>query len=199
MSGLMSANLSELLASDTRLTIERRAVTEEEMQVLRNYHLLSSFSGKLESVEQLRDAARGLVRKTFAAAVFHLGEKEALRVWAQVAKKRRAGKKGSRRPERDEILLSVYDTLLAMDLEDASRLLGSIGKRAHHANPGQFGQSADAIGRQLRRLIKKRKQEAEQAAKLEAVRNSFRLAALGLEVGGGMTPASSVGDNESAE
>jgi hypothetical protein len=59
-------------------------------------------------------AAANLIRQTFAAALFHLGEAEACRLWAVAAKKPRGGRKGSRKPDKDEVLLRFYDEMIRL-------------------------------------------------------------------------------------
>jgi hypothetical protein len=168
ISGLMA----DLISSDSRLRLDYGPVTENEIQVLKQRNVFAASDKPLDEIEQRREAARGLIRKAFSAAVFHLGAKEALEVWSETAKKRRAGKKGPRQPNRDAFLLWMYDELLRQEpgLEGrAPRIIATYLDRGYQ---GKYGASAVAIAKQVRRLIAKRRTEANLI--------SFGLAGLGL-------------------
>jgi len=182
MSGPLTEYMMELLNS--RLNLDREPVTEEEIQALRRQNAPRHFSRGTDATERRIDAVGGLVRKTLTAAVYHLGEKEALRIWAQAAKKRRGAKTGSREPDKDQRLLWQYDEMREAEPTWVRRLPRMIGEYMHRTKPGEYGQSASSIETHVRRLLKKRLEAAERSAPFTPSQGALTKAGVG-----GMTPA----------
>jgi hypothetical protein len=132
-----------------RLTPDIEPATEDELALLRLEDVRSG-----DPVRR-KEALRGLMRKVLTAAALHLGEEEALELWHEVAQ-RKPGKKGSRRPLRDEQLLWLYDELCKRMPKKA--VPGWIGAflSANDGFRGKYGPSAPAIDRHVRRLVQQR-------------------------------------------
>lgn len=82
------------------------------------------------------------------------------------SKKPRGKPKGSTQPDKDQALLWLYDSL-AERAQSRSMpitiLPRRIGQLLHNDVPGEFGNSAIAITVKLRRLLKRRDNEAKEA------------------------------------
>ncbi len=96
-----------------------------------------------------------LATALFSAAVRVLGEDEARAVWKAASTKPK-GPKGSRHPRHDRLLLRAYDAAV----RDAGGSEGAAPARVaavlHLRLPGIYGNSAAAIERHVRRLVKER-------------------------------------------
>jgi hypothetical protein len=74
------------------------------------------------------------------------------------------GKGKSRDPDRDYVLLRSYDDAIAnCPPAEMAGQVGLTAKRLAEQEPGQYGASADAIERQLRRLLAERLKTLEEA------------------------------------
>jgi hypothetical protein len=94
-----------------------------------------------------------------------LGLSEARRLFDPFATPRQSKTRGRSKPVRDRRLLDFYDAFAERrDAESAPRLLAAF---LHESNPGEFGNSAEAIEKHVRRLVKVREQEAESRIKSE--------------------------------
>jgi hypothetical protein len=106
---------------------------------------------------QREAAARNLIGRVFKAAVLHLGEDEARRVWQKVAQKKRGARPGSRNAERDRRLLAIHDEVASRGGgQPPASLLRKISEVADTEVPGEYGASAQAVEKQLRRLLARR-------------------------------------------
>ena len=174
MSGPFSTIMSKLIRFDSNLTLDNGVPTEAELNALKNRNALAHFTEGALNASVRMNAARGLVRKAFAAAVFHLGETEALRVWANASKKRPGGRTGSRKPDKDKLLMEYYDQLVQGDRRKDSSLPRFLGGYLEKHYRGEYGQSSGAIEKKIRRLLKLR-QEAAAFAEAPARPNPFRM------------------------
>jgi len=113
--------------------------------------------------------AQKTLRELFDDAAARLGEAEARRLFI-AATKRGRGVHGKRRkgllPDRDRILLAFYDIEAERQApQDRGTIPRLLAERLHASNRrGQFGPTAEAIQRHLRRLLKA---QAERAAEKE--------------------------------
>ena len=86
-----------------------------------------------------------------------LGSKKAKQIFTNVAKsaRRRTGPRGPRNPAHDRVLLNLYDRMTGR--RSIQRLAKSLDERC----PGLYGNSAAAIDKKLRRLLRKRDQKVD--------------------------------------
>ena len=108
---------------------------------------------KLKLIPQLETEAEDLFEKI----AYYLSVSEARRIYTEVAKRSPKRRKGAHNPERDRVLLKLYDALSrrGCTVPDLARALDK-------KEPGWFGPkgSPGAIGKRLRRLlIERRKTE----------------------------------------
>jgi hypothetical protein len=99
----------------------------------------------------------------------HVGKAEARKLFADAAKRKRGNQSGSRSLDRDRLLLGEYDALRRMP--EPAFSLNQIAEIIHKKHGGAAGNSAPAIERHLRRLLKAR--ELREAA-VDAQMRSFR-------------------------
>jgi hypothetical protein len=112
-------------------------------------------------VERNRAETRDTISACFRYAVRQLGEAEARRYWAEVAKRKGGKPKGTTNPTIDAAILTHYDDWVRhhpdkQSLRNAASLVGSY---LADIFPGKYGPSADAITKRLRRLLRLRKPE----------------------------------------
>lgn len=133
---------------------------------------------------QVRIAASAL----FGDFVAAFGEHRARTEWAAISKRPRGAPKGSRDHERDAALLRVFDAF-SEGHPDAERpkLPRRLSEQLHAKVPRLFGQSAVAIEKHIRRLLKRR---AVYNEKLRALYGAVIWPGTGAPVGGEGTPLS---------
>lgn len=115
-------------------------------------------------VERIRTETREMMAICFQQVVSQLGEAEARRCWAEVAKRkgRKCGKpKGTTNPSRDAAILAHYDYWVRRHPDNKSRRGAPrfVGNYLAAIFPGQYGASACAIEKKLRRRLRLRKPE----------------------------------------
>jgi hypothetical protein len=116
------------------------------------------------------------VEATFKAAVDHLGEEEARRLFSRVLRRRpKRGLGKMLAPDRDTRLLREYD---AAALKGES--VAALARRLRTATGMELGNTPGAIETQIRKLRKERKED-QRAAALEARR--WRMAMHGESAG----------------
>ena len=118
--------------------------------------------------DEIANLVMGRLRNELRYAGLMVGDKEARRLWKDAAKKPHGKPKGSTRPEQDEMLLGVYDRLVALPerLDPIESLPRVVGQLAHEHAPGQYGSSANAIAARLRRRLKERDEETAARSRL---------------------------------
>jgi hypothetical protein len=123
--------------------------------------------------EKRHSDAEQAMNQLFRYAVALFGESEARRMWTGTAKNRRGAPKGSRDPGRDRSLLELYDRGIRGCATKAARarLPGQIGKSLYAEAPARYGNSPEAISKQVRRLVHER--HKQQRVKEEETRLSF--------------------------
>jgi hypothetical protein len=131
---------------------------------------LLSLESEAERRKRIDTVEEG-VEAAFKAAVEHLGEEEARRLFARVLRRPKRGQGKMLAPDRDGRLLKEYDAA-APKGESIAALA-----RCLRASAGmELGNTAGATATQIRKLVKERKQR-EQAAAFEARR--WRMATRG--------------------
>jgi hypothetical protein len=100
---------------------------------------------------------------SFKAAVRHLGDEEARKLFASVLRRPKRGKGKIFAPDRDFRLLKEYDTAVRQ-----GESVAALAKRLRIAGT-ELGNTEGAIAAQIRKLVKERKQE-QRAAAVEARR-----------------------------
>jgi hypothetical protein len=106
-------------------------------------------------------ALRRTARRFFRALSNRLGDEETRKLFESFFRKRRKGRRpGTSNAERDSALLEeYYDRKRTISSEDElGALPRAIAREAHRRFPGRLGSSADAIEKQLRRLLTKQEQ-----------------------------------------
>lgn len=108
--------------------------------------------------EQRSAEAKDAMRRLFQYATIICGSEEAARrIWAGIAKRPRGAPKGSRRPHRDRQLLELYDKgSKVADQKELARWPRRIGLLCDTCERGQWGASAEAVTKHVRRLVRKR-------------------------------------------
>jgi hypothetical protein len=102
----------------------------------------------------------------YGVLVLLKGKKEARRILKEITERKRGREKGSTKPEHDIELLRFYN-LMAADpglQESIESLPRVIGQHVHNQCPGEYGSTAQAITARLRRLLKQRSKQREEAA-----------------------------------
>jgi hypothetical protein len=97
----------------------------------------------------------------FKAAVHHLGDDDARKLFNQVLQRPKRGRGKSLAADRDTLLLKTYD-------EAPGESIASIARRLR-AQGTQLGNTAAAIATQIRKLVKER-EERQRRARVEARR-----------------------------
>jgi hypothetical protein len=101
----------------------------------------------------------------FRAAVGHLGEDEARRLFARVVRRPKRGRGKGLAPDRNYRLLRAYDTAV-----QNGESIAALARRLRAGERGiELGNTADAIEAQIRKLVKERK-ERDRAAAVQARR-----------------------------
>jgi hypothetical protein len=101
----------------------------------------------------------------FKAAVGHLGEDEARRLFARVVRRPKRGPGKMLAPDRNYRLLTAYDTAV-----QNGESIPALARRLRAGDGGiELGNTVDAIEAQIRKLLKKRK-ERDHAAAVQARR-----------------------------
>jgi hypothetical protein len=96
----------------------------------------------------------------FKAAVHHLGEDEARKVFRQVLRRPKRGKGKMHAADRDARLLKEYDA--AVQKEES---LAALARRLHVSNGQELGNTPGAIETQIRKLVNARKKREYEAKK----------------------------------
>ena len=106
-----------------------------------------------------------VLRELFYKLKINLGEVEARWLFDHCTKvPRRRQHRGVSNPARDAKLLDMYD-LAAEATDNNASVPRRVAERLNDSEPGQFGNSAPAIEKHLRRLVKSRaKERAKEAA-----------------------------------
>ncbi|HME25959.1 MAG TPA: hypothetical protein VKI44_32260 [Acetobacteraceae bacterium] len=102
---------------------------------------------------------RAYFQHALAKGIDDLGEVEARRLWAEVAKRPRGGRRGPRDRRRDAALLHEYVRRAGRcrnNTRELSALPRQIAEYAHSKWPGIFGNAVGAIEKHIRRLLRSR-------------------------------------------
>lgn len=158
-----------------KLIAARKLTIDQETLALLRCHALLGTPDSDERSRQRKEAVRHLLLRAFAAAVFYLGDTEARQFWAKAARRRAGVPKGSRKPAADSELLGIYDMVAGKIPGIVPKLPRQMGNLLNDLAPGQFGQSADAIARQVRRLLQARRQQAEEPSLVRLANSRRRL------------------------
>ena len=103
------------------------------------------------------------VRGAFKAAIGHLGEDEARRLFARVLRRPKRGRGKELAPDRNYQLLRAYDTA-----RQNGESVAALARRLRAGAGGiELGNTADAIEAQIRKLLKEHK-ERDHAAAVQA-------------------------------
>jgi hypothetical protein len=108
-----------------------------------------------------------LAGRLFAFLQAHLGDSGARRLFARFSTRRTSRGRGASNPMQDEELLDMYDAAAEETANQAS-VPAQLAARLDESEPGGYGNSAEAIAKRIRRLLKKRRQEAEIAGQMRA-------------------------------
>src|SRR6266545_2652004 len=100
------------------------------------------------------------VLAAFKAAVHHLGEDEARKVFRQVLRRPKRGKGKMHAADRDARLLKEYDAAVKK-----KESIAALARRLYAANGQQLGNTPGAIQTQLRKLVNARKEREREAKK----------------------------------
>lgn len=110
-----------------------------------------------------------LLHLMFRSLANNLGNAEAARLFVECSKLARRRQRGSANPARDDFLLQVYEAevkLVGSNSEALGQLPRKIGERLYQeqlrgsaARPITYGNSTDAIAKQIRQLIKEREKK----------------------------------------
>jgi hypothetical protein len=138
------------------------------------HHGTLSLESEAETRKRIVTVEKG-VEAAFKAAIEHLGEEEARRLFARVLRRPKRGQGKMLAPDRDARLLREYD-----DASSKGESVAALARRIHTAVGGELGNTPDAIETQIRKLLKDRKQR-ERAAAFEARR--WRMATRGEQPG----------------
>jgi Arc/MetJ-type ribon-helix-helix transcriptional regulator len=114
----------------------------------------------------VRHQAEILTGRLFAFLKAQLGESEARRFFDPFSTRRRAKTRGARNPAQDAKILTMYDNA-AEGAADKATVPAQLAKRLHEAEHGKYGNSAGAIEKHIRRLLKQREREEEAQAQTE--------------------------------
>jgi hypothetical protein len=131
---------------------------------------LLSFESAADARRRVGTVAKG-VEAAFKAAVQHLGEEEARKLFARVLRRPKRGQGKMLAPDRDARLLNEYDAGAPK-----GESVAALARRLREATGMELGNTAGAIETQIRKLVKERKQR-ERAAAFEARR--WRMATRG--------------------
>lgn len=110
------------------------------------------------------------VADAFKAAVRHLGEDEARRLFTQATRRRKRGQNKTFAPDRDARLLAEHDAA-----QQTGEPIAAVARRLR-AEGTKLGDTAGAIAAQIRKLVRQR-EKRERAAAIEARR--WRMATRG--------------------
>jgi len=148
--------------------------------------------GETETARRERIAAiEALVPRIFRIVAIDLGDEKARQLFA-AAIRLKSGRPPS--TETNAELLKIYDDELAKSSEEPSSIPGKLAERLHGEELGKFGLSPDAIEKQIRRLLKKRKKQTVADTRF---RETFRAAGmLGDSVADPLNQQSSAKDDE---
>lgn len=125
---------------------------------------LGLLTGESEAETRRRIAAvEAGVEAAFKAAVEHLGEEDARRLFARVVRRPKRGQGKGLAPDRDARLLKEYDAAARN-----GETVAALARRLHTAGI-ELGNTADAIETQIRKLVKERNRR-QRAAAFEARR-----------------------------
>jgi hypothetical protein len=116
--------------------------------------------GETETARRERIAAiEALVPHVFKIAALHLGGLEARRLFIDAVKTKRAWAK------HDAELLRMHDAEVAKHPEKRRSAARTVAERLHSEECEKFGHSADAIRKHISRLVKRRRDREEAAAR----------------------------------
>jgi hypothetical protein len=124
-------------------------------------HLTLAHGGESAADRQMRVATieAGVVA-AFKAAVGHLGDDEARRLFARVLRRPKRGHGKMLAPDRNYRLLRAYDTAV-----QHGESIAVLARRLRAGDDGvKLGNTADAIEAQIRKLVKERKGRDHAAA-----------------------------------
>jgi hypothetical protein len=133
-----------------------------------------SLESEVETRKRIVTVEKG-VEAAFKAAIEHLGEEEARRLFARVLRHPKRGQGKMFAPDRDARLLKEYDAAAPK-----GESVAALARRIHAAVGRALGNTPGAIATQIRKLLKERKQR-ERAAAFEARR--WRMATRGEQPG----------------
>jgi hypothetical protein len=119
---------------------------------------LLSFESEADTRKRIAAVEKG-IEAAFKAAIDHLGEEEARRLFARVLRRPKRGQGKVLAPDRDARLLKEYD---AAALKGES--VPALARRLHAAVGIELGNTPGAIETQIRKLLKERKQRERVAA-----------------------------------
>jgi len=102
----------------------------------------------------------GAVGELYTVAVRHLGKQFAREVWKAAAKGRPGRPKGRKDPERDELLLKMYDRFVSGKDEKARKSVPrELAEFVKCKGADLFPATTGAIEQRIRRLLKAREQD----------------------------------------
>ena len=127
-------------------------------------------------------AAFDSARKAFEDLERIFGRKKARQAWGLILRdalkrtvkpaKKRGPKGGPRKPERAAFLLSAYDRVTPAEYPNLRKLAPRrIGEIFNSKAPGKYGQSAESIAKDIRRLLRQRRKTNQD----EMIRQLVRL------------------------
>lgn len=131
---------------------------------------LLSFESEMETRQRISMVETG-VEAAFKAAINHLGEDDARRLFASVLRRPKRGRGKMLRPDRDTRLLEEYDAAAPK-----GESVAALARRLYAAVGMELGNTPGAIETQIRKLLKERKRR-ERTAAFEARR--WRMATRG--------------------
>jgi hypothetical protein len=112
-------------------------------------------------------AARQLARDAFESVATNLGHDEAVRVFAEAAKKRPKGKQANRR--KNEIILDCYDAAMSELGNPDGSLPAHVADLLRSNFPDFRHATADSLEKRIRRLLKERGRTRARTAALRAL------------------------------
>ncbi len=128
-------------------------------QLMRMHQTKEEIRGRQE---RARTQGKKILNHVFRNLMFNLGPVEARQIFKEISRLPPHRRRGSANIARNEILLSEYRRL-ANTTANPSTIPRLIAEKIHREAPGQFGNSATAIEKQIRRLIRNENWISERA------------------------------------
>jgi hypothetical protein len=132
--------------------------------------------------EELREraaAVKWIARNVFTAAVSHLGEEEARRIFESTTRPPRSQKvRGAHDPDDDQDLLKQYDAEIAKAPERAKAAPRELAERRIKKDLPFRKEAVDTLAKRIRRLRDRREREQRRARFAAAAEVSFPVATI---------------------